>query len=256
MAATIAIEKSLDPAMAAAQHALGEDLSCPLVPAEQVTQFDFVLRQEAAGLTLQATAKQAPGGVRVDFNSAALRRRAADRLRHQDLIKAIGIKGAARPTVLDATAGLGSDAFLFAASGCQVWMLERSPIVHALLADGLRRGADPVSPVAGIVARMKLVFGDILDPAHAVDPMDVVYLDPMFPADRKSARSGKGMYLLQELLGPAVDESDLFARALSVARQRVVVKRGKRSPAIASKPVDICFRGSSSRYDVYLQDSS
>lgn len=255
MTASIAIEQSTDPEQRLAQRALAEALSCPVVTAAEVNQFAFVLRHELAGLTLQAMAKQAPGGLRVDFNSPALRRRAADRLRQQDLIKAIGVKGGSRPVVLDATAGLGSDAFLIAAAGCQVWMMERSAVVHALLADGLRRGVQPGSAVADIVARMHLEWGDVLDVALTRDRVDVVYLDPMFPAERKSARSGKGMYLLQALLGPAANEQELFRRARDLSPQRVVVKRGKRSPTIVEQAPDICFRGSSSRYDVYLLGS-
>jgi len=154
--------------------------------------------------------------------------------------------------VLDATAGLGSDAFLLASSGCQVHMLERSPVVYALLLDGLQRAAADGPVLAGIVERLELQHADLLDMPLTAGAADVVYLDPMFPAGRRSARSGKGMFLLQELLGPAKDEAALFTRAAALASQRVVVKRGKRSPAITDRVADICFRGSSSRYDVYL----
>ena len=75
----------------------------------------------------------------------------------------------------------------------------------------------------------------------------------MFPADRKSARSGKGMYLLQELLGNDCEEEQMLAKARYVARSRVVVKRGKRSSWLAQVEPDISFRGSSSRFDVYLE---
>lgn len=253
MSSTFALERSPDPALAATQLDLQKKLACPLVPAAQSGDFDFVLRHEVAGLTLYATANNAPGGVRVDFCDPALRRRAADGLRRQDLVKAIGVKGTVRPRVLDATAGLGSDGFLLAAAGCSVLMLERSAVVHALLADGLQRGAADGSPVADTVARLSLINDDFIDAKLPGGVVDVVYLDPMFPADRKSARSGKGMYLLQELLGPASDEGKLFTRASDLATRRVVVKRGKLSPAIADQVADICFRGSSSRYDVYLQ---
>ncbi|GAB5498923.1 MAG: class I SAM-dependent methyltransferase [Pseudohongiellaceae bacterium] len=253
MSTLFALERSPDPALEAAQLDLHRKLACPLVAAAESGAFDFVLRHEAAGLTLYATATNAPGGVRVDFCDPALRRRAADGLRRQDLVKAVGVKGTVRPSVLDATAGLGSDGFLLAAAGCSVQLLERSAVVHALLADGLQRGAAPGSPVADIVARLSLIRDDFIDAKLPVDAVDVVYLDPMFPADRKSARSGKGMYLLQELLGPASDEGRLFTRAIGLASRRVVVKRGKLSPAIADQVADICFRGSSSRYDVYLQ---
>ena len=58
--------------------------------------------------------------VYVDFQKLAERPKRA-----KDLIaKAVGVKGAYRPTVIDATAGLGQDAFVLASYGCEVVMLE------------------------------------------------------------------------------------------------------------------------------------
>ncbi len=48
----------------------------------------------------------------------------------------MGIKGDYLPDVVDATAGLGRDAFVLASVGCRVRMLERNPVVAALLDDG------------------------------------------------------------------------------------------------------------------------
>jgi 16S rRNA (guanine1516-N2)-methyltransferase len=41
--------------------------------------------------------------------------------------------------VIDGTAGLGKDAFVLAGLGCKVTLVERHPVVVALLADGLAR---------------------------------------------------------------------------------------------------------------------
>jgi len=59
----------------------------------------------------------------------------------QPLLKAVGIKrrDGYRPRVLDATAGLGEDAWVLASAGCEVRALERNRITSALLEDGLRR---------------------------------------------------------------------------------------------------------------------
>jgi 16S rRNA (guanine1516-N2)-methyltransferase len=74
----------------------------------------------------------------IDFLSPAM----CYRLQHgggrrQLLAKAIGIKSGYIPCVLDVTAGLGKDAFVLAALGCKVQMVERSPIVGELLQNGL-----------------------------------------------------------------------------------------------------------------------
>lgn len=85
------------------------------------------------------------GGIFVDFVGGAMaHRRKFGGGRGEAVAKAVGIKGSYLPDVVDATAGLGRDAFVLASVGCRVRMLERNPVVAALLDDGLTRGyADP-----------------------------------------------------------------------------------------------------------------
>ena len=84
----------------------------------------------------------------------------------------------------------------------RVTLLERSPLVHALLADGLARATGIGDPwLTACVARMTLVKAnavDWLDHSGAAS-VDVVYLDPMFPQRRKAARAKKEMWLFQHL---------------------------------------------------------
>lgn len=215
-------------------------------------QFDFYLQYDSEGLGLRSTAADAPGTVRVDFSDARLNYRVGNAARNQNIVKAIGIKGKYRPFVLDATAGLGKDAYLFASLGCEVQMLERSAVVHALLEDGLRLALAGKEELASVAERMHLQHADFLDIAADSAQFDVVYLDPMFPSRNKSAKVKKDMYLLQKLLGHEENSSRLLSAALPLARKRVVVKRGKLSPWLTSEKPDIEFKGSSSRYDVYL----
>ena len=48
------------------------------------------------------------------------------------------------PTVIDATAGMGGDSYVLASLGFKVQMLERSPIVAALLKDALQRAQQTI----------------------------------------------------------------------------------------------------------------
>jgi 16S rRNA (guanine1516-N2)-methyltransferase len=153
---------------------------------------------------------------------------------------------------LDATAGLGKDAFLIASLGCEVSLLERSAVVHALLADGLARTGYYGEEIGAILGRMKLHFGDLLEFVADSQQFDVVYLDPMFPERRKSAKVKKDMAALQQLLGHQADGAELLDCAKLLAKKRVVVKRAKLSPHLGSGKPDIEFKGSSSRYDVYI----
>ena len=70
------------------------------------------------------------GAVYVDFVGGTMaHRRKFGGGRGEAVAKAVGIKGSALPTVIDATAGLGRDAFVLAAIGCQVRLVERHPVV-------------------------------------------------------------------------------------------------------------------------------
>lgn len=213
---------------------------------------DYLLAFDDSRLTLSSLDEANPGELCIDFTDARLRYRAGSAIRGQNIAKAVGVKGEVRPSVLDATAGLGKDAYLLASLGCRVSMLERSPLVHALLADGLTRASAVEGETGAILSRMSLQSGDFLTLQPGVERFDVVYLDPMFPPRRKSAKVKKDMALLQQLLGHQEDGAELLEHARQIAKKRVVVKRGKLSAQLGPAKPDIEFKGSSSRYDVYL----
>jgi 16S rRNA (guanine1516-N2)-methyltransferase len=81
--------------------------------------------------------------------------------RRAPMIRAISAseKPLKETTVLDATGGLGKDAFIMAALGCKVTVVEQNPIIWALLQNGYQRGKeDPET--AEILSRMSVVRGD------------------------------------------------------------------------------------------------
>ena len=155
---------------------LAEKFGIPeLPPGDSPSAAEFLLQADVSGLALRSLREPKSRPVRVDFAADALQHRARDGLRGQHLARAVGTGLA----VLDATAGLGRDAFLLASAGNRVQMLEREPVICALLADGLRRAeADP--DLAAIAQRIRLRRMDFRDWDDA-NRFDVVYLDPMFP---------------------------------------------------------------------------
>ncbi|MEX0962539.1 MAG: class I SAM-dependent methyltransferase [Pseudohongiellaceae bacterium] len=242
-----------------AAAALAHDLGLPLIELpdsnepKSVAGFDYLFAFDATRLILHSARAEQPGELCVDFADDKLKQRAGSSMRNQNIAKAIGVKGSTRPTVLDATAGLGKDAFLLASLGCEVTLLERSVLLHALLANGLSRAEYYGADTAAILSRMSLQQGEFLQFEAQPGQFDVVYLDPMFPQRRKSAKVKKDMALLQQLLGHQSDGAELLDHALQLARKRVVVKRGKLSAQLGTLKPDIEFKGSSSRYDVYLR---
>lgn len=143
-------------------------------------------------LALSSTQDEFKGSVHIDFVHGKLaHRREFGGGRGQPLAKAIGLRHGANPTVVDATAGLGRDAFVLANLGAQVTMIERSPILAALLEDGLNRLAtdSEQSDIANI--KLQLIQANAIEwlqqQAKTDNRPDVVYLDPMYPHRSKSA---------------------------------------------------------------------
>jgi 16S rRNA (guanine1516-N2)-methyltransferase len=206
-----------------------------------------------AGDRLELIAHHHPGygAIVADWTTPEIRRRIAGGKR-QLLGKAVGLTKFANPRVLDATAGLGRDAFVLAALGAQVTLAERQPTVAALLADARRRALDDPATAAA-AARTEIVAADarnLLAPSPARS-FDVVYLDPMYP-DRKTALAKKELQLLRELAGPDDDADALLAPALANATRRVVVKRPLKAPPLAGLAPALAFAGTQARFDVYL----
>lgn len=200
------------------------------------------------------------GAVYAEFvEGAAKHRREQGGGRGQPVAKAVGLKGTKElPRVVDATAGLGGDSFVLASLGCEVTLLERSPVAAALLFDALERAS--VHPdTMDIARRMTLVHADAIQwlAAQAERPEaerpQVVFVDPMFPdTDKKSAAAKKGMQAFQQVIGDDLDSAALLAAAIAAATVRVVVKRPQRGPAIEGVKPSAVLDGKSTRFDLYV----
>lgn len=246
-------------------HELIETLGCDYVAglnAVIAEDYSHILRIDQQGLSLMSNISSvgqtlvAP--TRVDFLDAGLQYRRLTSGKSQGIAKAIGLNKLKSPTVLDATAGLGKDAFILASLGCSVTLLERSPIIYALLEDGFRRGLNSSdNEVKQVLNTMTLAN---MDSNHwfekislgKIENPDVIYLDPMFPSRTKSAKVKKDISLLQQVLGTDEDFGELLSAARECAKHRVVVKRpGKKTKDSDPKP-DFQIEGRSTHFDVFV----
>ena len=141
------------------------------------------------------------------------------------------------------------------AAGCAC--LERNPIVHSLLRDGLDRAAvagEDDSELADIVSRMSLIEGesrDFLGRLPASEQEDIVFLDPMFPERKKSAKVKKEMQAFHLIVGSDPDAGQLLELAMQRARYRVVVKRSVSADYLAGMAPSYSLEGKSTRFDVF-----
>ncbi|WMY95110.1 MAG: class I SAM-dependent methyltransferase [Arsenophonus sp.] len=168
------------------------------------------------------------GSVHVDFLSPKLRfRRKIASYKNEAIAKAVGIRKDYFPTIVDATAGFGTDAFILASLGCKVFMFERNPVIAALLENGLQRAY--LDSEIGYLLKDRMILLNVLSDSILSDLSfmpDVIYLDPMYPYRKKKCFNKKNMRLLQCLLGASnEDVTDLVISAMKIAKYRVIVKR-------------------------------
>lgn len=194
------------------------------------------------------------GAIAVDFVEGTMaHRRKFGGGRGEAVAKAVGVKGDYLPNVIDATAGLGRDAFVLACIGCKVLLVERNPVVCALLEDGLQRAYQDSEIGAFMQERMVLCSTRSI---AELDPnlysAEVVYLDPMYPHKQKSALVKKEMRVFQHLVGADLDADSLFLPAKRLAQKRVVVKRPDYAPFLAEQSPDFSHTTKNHRFDIYI----
>lgn len=208
---------------------------------------------------LRQSGDEAPGPVFVDFVGGALgHRRRFGGGRGQPLAKAVGLKHGKNPEVLDATAGLGRDAFVLASLGCRVTLVERSAVACAMLDDGLRRAAEDAEAGHIVRERMQLVHAEAVAFLEALPEArrpDVVYLDPMFPPRHKSALVKKEMRVFHGVVGSDPDSDRLLPAALKAAGSRVVVKRPDYAGWLAEMKPTMSISSKKHRFDVYVMNA-
>ncbi len=181
--------------------------------------------------------------------------------RNQLIARACGLNRGALPSIVDATAGLGRDAFVLASLGSPVLMIERVAATAAILVDGLTRAQGCADDeIREIALRMQALQGDASrDLGELValwdQPPQVVHLDPMYPHRDKSALVKKEMRLFRALAGDDADAPALLDSALEVATHRVVVKRPRKAEPIGGIAPSHVVEEKTSRYDVYVKQA-
>ncbi|HAG52999.1 MAG TPA: hypothetical protein DCL21_04340 [Alphaproteobacteria bacterium] len=223
----------------------------------KLEQSDFSLKLENDVLKLYK--KSENSSISVDFTSQkALKRINEPGILKQDVAKAIGFNKTKELNILDATAGLGRDSFIFASiTEKNVLMLERNPTSFALLENGLKRlqQVEDNQQLQEIAKKLSLENIDAAEFLKTTDQsFDVVYLDPMFSQEgqKKSAKVKKEMAFFHHTVGNDEDSDCLLDLAFAKASKRVVVKRHKNAPYLDNKKPTLEFKGKTNRFDVYI----
>lgn len=172
--------------------------------------------------------------------------------RGQNLAKAVGFKFNKNRTIIDATAGLGYDAFILASLGANVTLIERSEKIYDLLKDAISEAKLYGGEISKIVNRMDLLFGDSKDIIPNIAP-EVVLIDTMYKERKKSALVKSDMRLVREVVGSDSDHVELINVALNNASKRVVIKQPRYAETLDNiKGCSHQILGKTIRYDVYV----
>ncbi len=237
--------------------ALAERVGCALRYPIQECDTPFALTYTKKGLVLLRCAdsgKKQSILLFVDFvNGKNGYRLVNNKSIKQPLARAVGIKSGFRPTIFDATAGLGGDAFVLASLGSKVSMCERSPIMAYLLEDGLARASSEPKTASIVHNNLRLYHGNTTSVLTELEEsFHTVYLDPMYPHRKNSALNKQSMRTIRELVGDDSDAGKLLHVALKKAANRVVVKRPEKAPPLSEQHPSHTISMKNSRYDVYL----
>ncbi|MCL4128309.1 UNVERIFIED_CONTAM: hypothetical protein GTU68_009032, partial [Idotea baltica] len=191
------------------------------------------------------------GAIFVDLVSGAVgHRRKFGGGKGQSIAKAVGLNKGATPIILDGTAGLGRDAFVLASLGCKVQMVERHPVVAALLDDGLARAKQDADIGGWVSQRMSLLHASSHDALEQLMAQDPMYPHP--ENKKKSALVKKEMRVFQSLVGADNDADALLAPALLMATKRVVVKRPDYAEWLDNQKPSMAIETKKNRFDVYV----
>src|SRR3989338_4490885 len=144
--------------------------------ASDMEKFSILLIVTKNYIGIQFNSKNAPTPVFVDFLHGKLKHRKQFGGGKNQLIgRAIGMKSKEKLSVLDLTAGLGEDGFIYLS--------------------------------------LKLIHIDSLNYLLQLDSNDypdIIYLDPMFPNQHKTALNKKEMRIIKAIVGDDVDSEKLF----------------------------------------------
>jgi 16S rRNA (guanine1516-N2)-methyltransferase len=179
------------------------------------------------------------------------------------LVKALTTKTLNKPLVFDATAGLAKDSLLLAFSGLEVFAVEKNKILAFLIAEAQKDFNLSLLPwqkqFAEALRFEHLDARDLLsDPKKLTALMgklpDCIYLDPMFPPKKKTAKVKKEMQILQFLCDDNSDAELLLTSALQLGVKQVVVKRMKNSEYLGNLEPTRQVLGDSNRFDIYANN--
>lgn len=219
---------------------------------EYVIEQDLLLHIEDTDITVCCNINKQKTCFSHSFIEPRLLSRAKQK--NQSLLKACNNKRRELVSVVDLTAGWGKDSFILATHDQQVTMVEQNPFVFQCLDYLLKIAKNDQND--DLFERLNVINQNSLDflSHHDQAAADCLYLDPMFPAHKSTAKPAKDLQILQ-ILTINRDIEPIFDLALEKAGNRVVIKRPLHAPSLSDRKPDMVYREKTIRFDVYLTNN-
>lgn len=187
--------------------------------------------------------------LKLDFLKGTINYR-LQRVHHEKhLKKAIG-KNKEPQLILDGTAGLLSDTLILLSLGHKVIACEQSKYIYLLISDAVRRAEGQLDFLENLI----LVNQNSIDVYLEKENIDIVYLDPLFPQDKKQLKRSKSIYALRDILNLekiVTNDDKLFMEFNKLKPKKIILKRPLKSEIIYNTP-NYQVKGKSTRFDIYI----
>jgi 16S rRNA (guanine1516-N2)-methyltransferase len=189
----------------------------------------------------------------IDYLSGRMRHRQSHSTQPERLAQAVRLKNKPTLSIWDLTAGLGMDGYRLASLGHDVTLIEQHPLLACIVEEALQRANTQSNKPLHIACHHQSAQ-NWCQQTHTTLP-DVIILDPMFPARKKSAAVSEQAKWLQHLVGHDAHQTQqdlaLLRLALQYAKHRVVVKRPAHAPPLSDITPSSVLPGKRIRYDMY-----
>ncbi|MGQ4002547.1 class I SAM-dependent methyltransferase [Francisellaceae bacterium CB300] len=189
----------------------------------------------------------------IDFNDKDIQSRIDPKSKKCSVVQAVEGRSKSKLKILDTTAGLGRDTFTLASRGHLITAIEKNPYIYLLLLDAIERAKkDP--NLVDVAKNITLLNADSSDYIlSSLEVFDCVYVDPMFPERKKSAKVKQNMQIMHEI---AFNDENINTLLLENAfkkniAKKVIVKRPINAEYLSAKKPSAQIKGKTNRFDIY-----
>ncbi|BCD89943.1 ribosomal RNA small subunit methyltransferase J [Francisella halioticida] len=189
----------------------------------------------------------------IDFNSNDILNRINPKSKKCSVVQAIEGRSKEKLKILDTTTGLGRDTFTLASRGHQITSIEKDVYIYLLLCDALYR-ASQIESISHIATNITLINLDSNQYILTTEQLfDCIYVDPMFPPRRKSAKVKQDMQILHKIAFNDENHNTLLLKNILKTQKakKVIVKRPIYAEFLYNKKPSSQLKGKINRFDIY-----